>query len=286
MDRYWIERDGWRAKSLLDPKWEGTNMALAFNMLMRNGGFEDHATMVRLSAGKKWDYQRYNIVPCKACQGDFRGPSHPLLRCSNLTMTVARNLWVSNCKEHIARAKPARLRIKLLEIMHHVLTSEGGEFAAVGTFLPGWVKKIEEPTVMSPCDLMVIKKFLRVVAGGARLVMREYSRIKEVSEGDARELRQLSMGQFLGQEAIVKQRKPAVAWKASNAPSDTVWDSAGTDGKHLVWRTSEPTTMAETGGRQGVVHPGSRDAQVTAAPVKRKQNPWKRGLQWFSPRPR
>jgi hypothetical protein len=284
MDKYWIERDGWRAKSLLDPKWEGSNMALAFPLLMRNGGFEDYATMVRLAAGKKWDYQRYNIVPCKACQGDFRGPSHPLLRCSNLTMTVARNLWVSNCREHISKAKPARMRNKLLEIMHHVLTSEGGEFAAVGTFLPGWVKKIEESTVTPPGDLYVIKKFLRVVAGGARLVMREYSRIKEVSEGNARELRQLSMGQFLCLDAVPKQRKPTVAWKASNAPPDTVWESTGPDGKHLEWKTPEHTSTTECGDHSGREHSRRRAAhQITAS---KKQNPWKNGLQWFSPRPR
>ncbi len=133
-------------------------------------------------------------------------------------MTVTRNLWVSNCREHIAKSKPARLKNKLLEIMHHVLTSEGGEFAAVGTFLPGWVKKIEEPSVVSHQDLNAIKKILRVVAGGARLVMREYSRIKEVAEGDARELRQLSMGQFIGLDQEAKQRNPAVVWKESNAP--------------------------------------------------------------------
>ncbi len=76
--------------------------------------------------------------------------------------------------------------------------------------------------------------------------MREYSRIKEVSEGDARELRQLFIGRFIGPDVVIKQRKPAVAWKVSNAPLDTVWDSIGTDGKHLVWRTLEPLTTTET----------------------------------------
>ncbi len=60
--------------------------------------------------------------------------------------------------------------------------------------MPGWVKRIEEPSIVSYHDLNAIKKFLRVVEGGARLEMREYSRIKEVAEGDARELRQLFLG--------------------------------------------------------------------------------------------
>jgi hypothetical protein len=49
IDRYWIERDGLRAKASLNPKWEGTNMALVYPLLMRNGGFEDYATMARLA---------------------------------------------------------------------------------------------------------------------------------------------------------------------------------------------------------------------------------------------
>ncbi len=157
MELYWVDRDGWRAKDSLPPKWAGTNMALAFSLLKRNGGLEDHATMSRLALGKKWAYQRYNIVPCKACQSDFRGPSHPLLKCSNLTMTNARNLWLSNCKDYIKSSKPARLRNKLSEILHHVCTSDGAEFAAVGTFIPGWVAKWMTPGSCLPLTLTRLK---------------------------------------------------------------------------------------------------------------------------------
>ena len=115
-------------------------------------------------------------------------------------------------------------------------------------------------------------------------MMREYSRIKEVSEGDARELRQLSIGQFLGLDAVVKQRKPAVAWKASNAPPDTVWDSTDTDGKHLEWKTLEPMDRTEIRDHLGMAQPKRRTALQTSVPIKKKQNPWKSGLQWFSPR--
>ena len=37
MEKYWIERDGWRLKDGLEPKWE------------------DHCTMLRLTAGKRWE---------------------------------------------------------------------------------------------------------------------------------------------------------------------------------------------------------------------------------------
>ena len=52
MQMYWIERDEWRALDGLARKWKGTNMAMAAVLLKRNGGLEDHATMLRLSSGK------------------------------------------------------------------------------------------------------------------------------------------------------------------------------------------------------------------------------------------
>jgi hypothetical protein len=164
MEMYWVERDQWRAKDGLPGKWEGTNMSHAFSLLKRNGGLEDHATMLRLASGKQWEYQRYNKVTCKACQGDFRGSAHPLLRCPNLTMVAARKLWKDNCYEHVRSSKPARLRNKLLEMLHHVWTSDGGEFAALGTFIPEWVGRIDDAVTMPAHDLNAIKKLLRVIA--------------------------------------------------------------------------------------------------------------------------
>ena len=63
----------------------------------------------------------------------------------------------------------------------------------MGTFIPKWVDRLHEKAIRPQRDLRCIKKFLRVVAAGARLVMREFARLKEISEGDARELRQLSL---------------------------------------------------------------------------------------------
>jgi hypothetical protein len=278
MDLYWVDRDGWRAKDALPPKWAGTNMAMAFSLLKRNGGLEDHATMSRLASGKKWAYQRYNVVPCKACQGDFRGASHPLLKCSNLTMVSARNLWLSNCKEYINSSKPVRLRNKLAEILHHVCTSEGGEFAAVGTFTPSWVARVDDAKVMTALDLAAVKKLLRVIAGGARLVMREYSRIKAVSDGDATELRQLSIVPF---NKIVQVKAPKVSARLgnSNASADNVWQVTDTQGK-LKWSATRLHLIPPS-----VQSPASRtETRVARVNVTLKQNPWKSGLNWFSPR--
>jgi hypothetical protein len=276
MEKYWEDRDEWRVKDLLPRKWAGTNMAMAFSLLRRNVGLEDHATMSRLASGKKWDYQRYNVVLCKACQGDFRGPSHPLLKCSNLAITAARNLWLANCKEHIRTAKPARVRNKLSELLHHIWTSEGGEFAAVGTFIPGWVARVDEPKIMSVQELASVKKFLRVVAGGARLVMREYSRLKEVSDGDARELRQLSIAQFTKAD-VAKPPKTIPRTEHFSSPSDNVWEATDIQGR-LRWSARREEETAE---------PGTATRALNGKGSKlnpRRTNPWKTGLNWFSPR--
>jgi hypothetical protein len=51
MELYWKEREEWRKLDNLAPMWEGTNMAMSFDQLKRNGGLEDHATMLRLGPG-------------------------------------------------------------------------------------------------------------------------------------------------------------------------------------------------------------------------------------------
>ena len=33
LKRYWEERDAWRAKDMLEPKWAGTNIEMAFGLL-------------------------------------------------------------------------------------------------------------------------------------------------------------------------------------------------------------------------------------------------------------
>ena len=224
----WKERDGWRTLDGLDPKWEGTNISMAFSLLKRNGSLEDHATMQRLAAGKRWEHSRHNHILCKACLGDFRGQRHPLLLCNNLAMIKARKTWLDNCRAFIAIVKPEKLRPKMLEILHHATKSEGGEFACLGTFIPGWVSHLEDAQILSQYEIRAIKKFLRVLASGARLVMREFARIKEVSEGSARELRQLSIAQFTEAEPITPRIPKAQVGKPfrTNAPPDNVWGSS------------------------------------------------------------
>jgi hypothetical protein len=259
---------------------------MAFTLLKRNGGLEDHATMSRLAAGKRHEYQRYNIVLCKACQGDFRGFSHPLRRCSNIQMVEARKLWMDNCRSHAQSAKPVRLRRLLLEILHHVWSSNEGEFAAVGTFTPGWVKRVDDGSDMSAQDLNAVKKLLRVIACGARLVMREYARLKTVSEGDAKETRQLSMTQFVSDRHVPKDKEKKCAPVGKNAPPDTIWIRSSLVGRTFRWARADGIPAAQEMG------PGSRTAmtstgELRASPsvMRRRLQPdkkWKSGLNWFS----
>ena len=194
-------------------------MAMAFSLLKRNGGLEDHATMSRLAAGKRHEYQRYNVVLCKACNGNFRGFSHPLRKCSNIQMVEARKLWVDSCRSYVLSAKPVRLRRLFSEILHHVWSSSEGEFAAVGTFTPGWVKRVDDGVVKSAQDLSAVKKVLRVIACGARLVMREFARLKEVSEGDAKETSQLSIVQFVREQQVPKVIKKRCPPRGEECPT-------------------------------------------------------------------
>ena len=137
MQKYWKLRDEYRINDGLSPKWEGTNIAMAFSLFKRNGGLEDLATTLRFASGKRLDYSRHNITVFKACGGDFRGFRHPLLLCNSIFVMGVRKVWMDPCFDHIKTAVPAHLGPKMLEYLHHATKPEGGDFACVGTFMPG-----------------------------------------------------------------------------------------------------------------------------------------------------
>ena len=127
----------------------------------------------------------------------------------------------------------------MLEYLHHATKSEGGEFACVGTFMPRWVQHLKEDRILTAYELRALKRFMRVVAVGSRLVMREYARIREVAEGDARPLRQLSIAQFVEGSTTMsdtrKTREPKRPTLVAGPPV-TIW--AGGDEaecKKLRW---------------------------------------------------
>ena len=149
--------------------------------------------------------------------------------------------------------------------------------------MPGWVSLVDDGRVMSAQDLCTVKKFLRVIAGGARLVMREYARLKEVMEGDARELRQLSIVQFTGQHGnIPKARKAQHSKSLSNAPSDAVWIATDADCLEFEWKHVSNGVDVGVEASPGSAALGRVDG-VPAATARKPSSKWKTGLNWFSP---
>ena len=73
----------------------------------------------------------------------------------------------------------------MTEIFSNMISKEDGEFACMGTFTPGWVSHLGNLRLPDQ-DLRAIKRFLRHAVFGARCLMREYARIREVAKGDAR----------------------------------------------------------------------------------------------------
>ncbi len=91
--------------------------------------------MLRLTAGKRWEYSRTNEIVCIACSGEFRGLRHPLLLCNNIELMEARRRWKEECYKHVNKKGPATLRPKMLEVLHACFKVEGGEYACMGNFL-------------------------------------------------------------------------------------------------------------------------------------------------------
>ena len=131
-------------------------------------------------------------------------------------------------------------------------------------------------------------------------MMREYARLKEVSEGEARELRQLSIAQFIDTSpSVVKQRNKTVGRAdPSNAPKDSIWGSTDcTIDCRLEWKgciqsalimdaVPDPSATMET---QTLI-PGARPPRVSI-PSNRTRRPATKGptpyfpwtgLNWFN----
>ena len=157
----------------------------------------------------------------------------------------------------------------MLEILHHATETEGGEYACVGTFIPGWVAHLEDRVILNQFELRAIKKFLRVIASGARLVMREYARLKEVSEGGTRELRQLSIAQFTDKPVVFKEPKIKVGKMVKgNAPPDNAWGpTTRTQGKKLRWSLQIQSALIMDGliGIQASGGPNQRNLNLSGS---------------------
>ena len=141
--------------------------------------------------------------------------------------------------------------------------------------------------------------------------MREYARLKEVSEGGSRELRQLSIAQFTGKPVAFKAPKIIVGRPSmGNAPPDNAWGpTTRTQGRKLRWTLQIQSALImdgligsqATGGliQRSLNRNGSKETSRSSLPpmgpipertIAKGRNlgkkskasfPWK-GLNWFN----
>ena len=113
----------------------------------------------------------------------------------------------------IAKAR-LDLRTVMEEFFLNVLNGKDGEMAAVGTYTVRWVNQLNKDKIFSPTDWKAMLGLMKAVAQGARGVMRVYTRAccdktrekGKLAKGYTRalELRQLSIGEFVGHDITNK----------------------------------------------------------------------------------
>jgi hypothetical protein len=214
MKRYFVERDGYN-KNEPDfvERWDGANMARSNKLMIRNGGFEDRVTMLKLGAGKRWDVSRHNKAKCVLCEELFSDQRHAMMSCPAIEVFNARELWRSSVKKLIEKASMG-MRIAMEEYYRNVFDKPDGEMAAVGTYTVRWVNGLDKDRKFNHVEWKAMSGLMKAMAQGARGLMRVYTRAccdkargkDKLAKGYARELelRQLSICEFVGQEIANK----------------------------------------------------------------------------------
>jgi hypothetical protein len=166
--------------------------------------------MLKLGAGKRWDVSRHNKKKCVLCEETFSDQRHAMMSCTAIEVFNARELWKKNTKSLIGKAS-MDMRVAMDEYYRNVFDKPDGEMAAVGTYTVRWVKGLDKDRKFNQVEWRAMLGLMKTVAQGARGLMRVYTRAccdksrkkKELAKGYARalELRQLSICEFVGQEA-------------------------------------------------------------------------------------
>ena len=218
MERYFEERDGYNEKEAdCEERWWGANMARTNKLMVRNGGFEDRVTMLKLGAGKRWDVSKHNKARCVLCEEEFSDQRHAMMLCPAIEVHNARELWKNNIKALINKAGMG-LRIEMDEYYRNVFQKPDGEMAAVGTYTVRWVNRLNKSRKFNHVEWKAMLGLMKSIAQGARGIMRVYTRAccdkargkKDPNIGYTRalELRQLSISEFVGQRAAgMRKRK-------------------------------------------------------------------------------
>jgi hypothetical protein len=166
-------------------------------------------------------------------------------------LVETRRRWKEECYKYVSRMEPSTLRPKMLEVLHACFKEEGGEFACMGNFLKGWAEKLEDGCPFSDRDARAMKRMMRIVVFGARGVMREYARLKNVAKGDAKELRRISINKFISPPPTVRKENKKIRKVSTLAGSPHIncWRMQGTGAlRKAMWEgpTAPPAGQEET----------------------------------------
>ena len=135
-------------------------------------------------------------------------------------MHKARKIWRKNIEDGIKRA-PKKLRQLMEEYVEEVFHGHGGEYAAVGTYIKPWVNKLYNHSYeFIAGELKHMKKIMRVVAWGARTVMREYARLRDSEDKvDNANLRQTGINEHMVETSNDSEENLTIVKKKRNGES-------------------------------------------------------------------
>jgi hypothetical protein len=135
-----------------------------------------------------------------------------MMGCIGYEVHECRNQWQKEIRER--KNKESQLiRVEMDEFHRNVFEERDGELAAVGTFTPRWVNKLNKNRDFSSNENKAMKRLMTTIAQGARAVMRVYTRACQDKNRDkdkdivnraiekVAELRQIGMLSFLGSNA-------------------------------------------------------------------------------------
>ncbi len=112
-------------------------------------------------------------------------------------MHTSRTAWKKSIGEAIKKA-PRNLRQLMEEYMQEGFHGQGGECAVVGTYIKPWVNRLRGDYEFQAGELKHMKKMMRTVTWGARLVMREYARLRDTGDKmESANLRQTGISEHL-----------------------------------------------------------------------------------------
>ena len=119
--------------------------------------------MLKLASGKRWDVSRHNSAVCLLCDEKFTDQRHPLMTCTAYEVQNARQRWRELISDQ-SKAENMWLRTQMEEFVRCIFNERDGELAAVGTFTPRWVDKLDKEKEFTALQMSKMKKLMSTMA--------------------------------------------------------------------------------------------------------------------------